>query len=155
MSAPAELGVVLATVRNFADRGGAERVVVLLDAEPPVLVERREDGALEVTEGEHARPADVPRGVEPLALPDLRAVPASALTADPETGELAAPLGSLELLVSSVQALARAVGGRSVATATFATRDPEMPLTIAARAGEPVVLDIAGRHFTFPTGGAA
>jgi hypothetical protein len=147
----AELAVVLATVQDFADRGGAERVVVVIDAEPPLMVERREDGTLEVTQGERARAAAAPRGVAPLPLGELRPVPASALTADPETGELAAPLGAMQLLVGSVRTLARALGGRSVATATFATRDPEAPLTVAARAGEPVVLDIAGRHFTFPT----
>jgi hypothetical protein len=150
VSASAELAVVLATVTDFADRAGAARVVVLLDAEPPLMVERREDGALEVTEGEHARPVPPPRGVAALPLPELRAVPASALSADPESGELEAPLGTVQLLVGSVRALARALGGRSVATATFATRDPETPLTVAAREGEPVVLDIAGRHFTFP-----
>ena len=89
-------------------------------------------------------------GVAALPLPDLRAVPASALSADPESGELAAPIGSIQLLADSVLALARALGGRSVATATFATRDPDTPLTLAARDGEPVVLDIAGRHFTLP-----
>ena len=47
-------------------------------------------------------------------------------------------------------ALARALGGRSVATATFATRDPEHAADVAAREGEPVVLDIAGRHFMLP-----
>ncbi len=149
MSPSPQLAVVLATVQDFADRGGAERVVVLLDAEPPLIVERREDGTLEVTEGEKARAEPAPR-VAPLPLPELRPVPPSALTADPETGELAAPLGTVQLLVSSVLALARALGGRSVATATFATRDPALPLTVAAREGEPVVLDIAGRHFTFP-----
>jgi hypothetical protein len=148
--APPELAVVLATVQDFADRGGAERVVVLLDAEPPLMVERREDGALAVTEGEAARPAQAPPGVAPLPLGELRPVPASALSADPETGELAAPLGTVQLLVGSVCALARVLGGRSVATATYATRDPDTPLTVAAREGEPVVLDIAGRHFTFP-----
>jgi hypothetical protein len=147
---PAELAAVLATVQDFAERGGAERVVVLLDAEPPLMVERREDGTLEVTEGQEARAEAPPAGVAPLPLGELRPVPASALTADPQTGEVAAPLGTLQLLVSSVVALAGALGGRSVATATFATRDPETPLTVAARAGEPVVLDIAGRHFTFP-----
>jgi hypothetical protein len=150
MSAPDELAVVLATVQDFADRGGAERVVVLLDAEPPLIVERREDGALEVTQGEHARAAEPPPGAVPRPLGELRPVPASALTADPESGELAAPLGALQLLVESVRALARALGGRSVATATYATRDPELPLTVAAREGEPVVLEIAGRQFTFP-----
>lgn len=144
------LTVVLATVQEFAARAGAERVVALLDAEPPVLVERLEDGTLQVTERDTTGAAVPPEGVAALPLPELRPVPASALTADPETGELAAPLGVVQRLVDSVVALARALGGRSVATATFATRDPETPLTVAARAGEPVVLDIAGRHFTFP-----
>ncbi len=141
---------MLATVRDFAARTGAERVVVLLDEQPPLMVERLQDGALQVTEGEETRPAAPDRGASPLELPGLRAVPASALSADPETGELAAPLGSVQLLTESVLALARVLGGRSVATATFATRDPDTPLTVAAREGEPVVLDIAGRHFVFP-----
>jgi len=144
------LPAVLATVHDFAARTGAERVVALLDAERPLMVERLDDGTLQVTAGERTRVAERESGVAALALPELRAVPASALSADPETGELAAPLGGLQLLADSVLALARALGGRSVATATFATRDPEIPLTVAAREGEPVVLDIAGRHFTFP-----
>jgi hypothetical protein len=150
LSAAAALPVVLATVHDFAVRAGAVRVVVLLDADPPLMVERLEDGALQVTEEEHAVPAAAEPGVAPLALPDLRPVPASALSADPDTGELAAPLGSVQLLADSVLALARALGGRSVATATFATRDPATPLTVAAREGEPVVLDLAGRHFMLP-----
>jgi hypothetical protein len=150
LSAPGQLSAVLATVQDFAGRTGAERVVALLDTEPPLMVERLEDGTLEVTEGESTRPAAPDSGARALPLPELRAVPASALSADPETGELAAPLGGVQLLVDSVLALARALGGRSVATATFPTRDPETPLTVAAREGEPVVLDIAGRQFTFP-----
>ena len=150
MGAPAELAVVLATVQDFADRSGADRVVVLLDAEPPLMVERREDGALEVLQGEEPRPVPPTGGQAPLPLPDMRPVPATALSADPESGELAAPLGAVQMMVDSVLALARVLGGRSVATATFATRDREIPLTVAARDGEPVVLEIAGRHFTFP-----
>jgi len=145
--------VALATVQDFATRTGAERVMVLLDqgeAAAPVLVERLEDGSLQVTEGDAIRTVVPDSSVAPLALADLRAVPASALTADPETGEVAAPLGSVRLLADSVLALARALGGRSVATATFAASDPGQPLTVAAREGEPVVLDIAGRHFELP-----
>ncbi len=141
---------MLATVHDFATRAGAERVVVLLDSDPPLVVERLEDGRMQVTEGDATRSAGPAPAAAALPLPDLRAVPASALSADPETGELAAPLGSVQLLADSVLALARALGGRSVATATFPTRDPELPLTLAARVGEPVVLDIAGRHFTLP-----
>ena len=145
-----QLPVVLATVQDFADRAGAERVAVLLDRQPPTLVERLEDATLHVTEGETTRVAVPARGTPGHPLPALRAVPASAIGADPDTGELAAPIGSIQLLADSVLALARALGGRSVATATFATRDPETPLTVAAREGEPVVLDIAGRHYTLP-----
>ena len=114
-------------------------------------MERLEDGTLEVTEGAATRPAAPPIAARRRStLPGLRAVPASALSADPETGELAAPLGSVQLLADSVLALARALGGRSVATATFADARPGPPLTVAAREGEPVVLDIAGRHFVLP-----
>jgi len=153
MSGPEQIAVILATVREFADLAGAERVAVLVDAgedAPPVLVERTEDGELQVTDEEGLRTVAPGGSVAPLPLPGLRAVPASAMTADPETGELAAPLGTVGLLADSVLALARALGGRSVATATFATRDPELPLTVAAREGEPIVLDIAGRHFALP-----
>ena len=147
------LAVALATVHDFAARAGAQRVVVLLDDgddEPPVMVERLEDGALQVTAGATTRTAALAAGVAPLPLPPLRPLPPSALSADPESGELAAPLGGIQLFADSVLALARALGGRSVATATFATRDAEIPLTVAARPGEPVLLDIAGRHFSFP-----
>ena len=141
---------MLATLQDFATRAGAQRVAVLLDCEPPLLVERLENGSLHVTEAETTRAAATQPGAVGLALPDMRAVPASALSADPDTGELEAPIGSVQLLADSVVALARALGGRSVATATFATRDADTPLTLAAREGEPVVLDIAGRHFTLP-----
>jgi hypothetical protein len=55
-------------------------------------------------------------------------------------------------LAEVVLALARAAGGRSVATVDFSTRDPELPLTIAAREGEPVVLAIADLQFLLPEG---
>lgn len=149
---PDRLAAVCATVDAFAAGTGAERVVLLLDAgDPaaPVLVEL-DGGAVEVTVGETAARFDHGQQARPLALPELRAVPASAITADPDSGELSAPIGSIRLLADSVLALARAVGGRSVATATFPTADPATPLTLAAREGEDVVIELAGRHFTLP-----
>jgi len=146
------MAAVCATVDAFAAGTGAERVVLLLDAgdpSAPVLVEL-DGGAVEVTVGGTAAPFDPGLDALPLALPELRAVPASAITADAESGELSAPLGSIRLLADSVLALARAVGGRSVATATFPTADPATPLTLAAREGEDVVIELAGRHFTLP-----
>jgi hypothetical protein len=149
-----DYAVVLATLQDFAARTGAGRVVALLDRgdeAPPVLVERLEDGALQVTEDAEPVAARADPTVAPHPLGSLRAVPATAMSADPETGELAAPLGSVQLLAESVLRLAQSLGGRSVATATWATRDPDLPLTVAAREGEPVVLDIAGRHFAMPS----
>jgi hypothetical protein len=145
--------VALATLEDFAERTGADRVVALLDQgddAPPVLVERLEDGALQFTEDADPVVEEPGAGVAPLALGDLRPVPASSMSADLDTGELAAPIGSVQLLAESVLALARAFGGRSVATATFATRDPALPLTVAAREGDPIVLDIGGRQFSLP-----
>ena len=66
--------------------------------------------------------------------------PRRAITIDVESGELHAPLGTVEHLADSVLALARAFGGLTVATAEFATSDPDLPITLAAREGEPVVL---------------
>ena len=139
---PDRLAAVCATVEVFAAGTAAERVVLLLDAgDPaaPVLVDYA-GGAYEVTVGETVERFDPGQEARPLALPDLRAVPATAISADAESGELAAPLGSIQHLADSVLALARAVGGRSVATATFQTADPRTPLTLAAREGEDVVL---------------
>lgn len=144
------LAAAVGTVLAFADGAGAERVVLLLDEgedAPPVMIERVEDGAFAVRRGETMLPVD-PGAAVPL--PPLRPVPATAISADPETGELSAPLGSVHLLADYVLALARAFGGRSVATASFPTSDPALPLTVAARAGEPVVLDLAGRHYALP-----
>jgi hypothetical protein len=150
MSARDLLAAALGTVLAFAEGAGAERVVLLLDAgddAPPVMIERVEDGDYAVMQGEEAVPVEPGT---PVVLPPLRAVPATAVSADPETGELSAPLGSVQMLADGVLALARAFGGRSVATATFATSDPAVPLTVAAREGEPVLLDLAGRHYALP-----
>ena len=74
------------------------------------------------------------------------------MSIDPETGELEAPLGAVANLARAVLDLARAFGGRSVATADFASRDPQLPFTIAAREGEPLVLAAADRRFVLPGG---
>ena len=90
--------------------------------------------------------------VAPAVLPDVVPVPPTALTVDPDTGELAAPIGALAGLAGAVVALAAAFGGRSVATAEFATRDPEQPFMLAARPGEPVIAQLGGETFAFPDG---
>jgi hypothetical protein len=146
-----------ATVRAFAERSRAERVVLLVDLGDdgsPTMIDCAPGGELELTDaGAMWRvPADVETGAEPRPLPDLRPPPRTALSLDPDTGELEAPLGVVANLAGAVLALARAFGGRSVATADFATRDPGLPLTIAAREGEPIVVAAGDRRFTLPDG---
>jgi hypothetical protein len=145
----------IATVRAFAERSGALRVVLLVDpgdGSTATMLDCAPDGTLELTEGEETVP--VPRDLDgvPRPLPELRPPPATALAIDPDTGELEAPLGAIANLGRAVLGLAAAFGGRSVATADFATRDPALPITIAAREGEPLLLAAGDRRFVLPEG---
>jgi hypothetical protein len=144
----------VATVRAFAERSGAQRVVLLVDDGdgPATMLDCAPAGALELTDavGTWRVPAETQVDGQPRPLPDLRPPPPTALAIDPETGELEAPLGAVANLGRAVLGLARAFGGRSVATADFATRDPTLPITIAARDGEPLVLAAGDRRFVLP-----
>jgi hypothetical protein len=143
----------IATVRAFAARSGAERVVLLVDPGDGTTATMLDwtGGTLELTEGE--RTWEVPVvDASPRPLPDLRPPPRTALSVDPDTGELEGPIGAISNLGEAVLGLAAAFGGRSVATAEFATRDPAMPITIAAREGEPLILAAGDRRFVLPIG---
>ena len=151
-----DLDQAVATVRAFAERSGAERVVLLIDPG-----DDREAAMLDWTGGEVELtdagrtwqvPSDEPVAAEPRPFPELRPSPPTALVIDPETGELEAPLGAIANLGRAVLGLAAAFGGRSVATAEFPTRDPRLPITIAAREGEPLVLAAGDRRFVLPDG---
>ena len=149
--------VALASVAELASRAGAQRVVLLIDEgelADATMIEWAGDGRIEVTEAGVTEPvaAATLAQVVPAELPDVRPVPPSALTVDEETGELAAPIGALAALAGAIVALAAAFGGRSVATAEFATREPDQPFMLAARSGEPVVAQLGGATFAFPEG---
>jgi hypothetical protein len=149
-----ELEEAVATVRAFAERSGAERVVLIVDTGDDATMLECLQGDVELTVGDRTWriPAERPLDAAPRAFPELRPSPATALTIDPETGELEAPLGAVANLGRAVLGLAAAFGGRSVATAEFATRDPALPITIAAREGEPLVLAAGDRRFVLPEG---
>ena len=78
-------------------------------------------------------------------------VPRARLEAVPRALDLG-PGDDAEQLAGAVVALAAAFGGRSVATAEFATREPDQPFMLAARPGEPVVAQLGGDTFAFPDG---
>ncbi len=148
--------VALASVAELARRAGAERVVLLVDegdGSEATMVEWA-GGTLELTEAGITETVaqDELGQVMPAVLPDVTPVPASALTVDPDTGELAAPIGVLAAMAGAIVALAGAFGGRSVATAEFATREPDQPFMLAAREGEPVIAQVGGETFAFPEG---
>jgi hypothetical protein len=143
----AALAEAVATARSFQVRSGALRVVLIL--EPATMIDVAPGEDTEVTEDDTLTtiPATEHVAAAPKPLPEIRPAPASAISIDLETGELAAPLGTIEHLAQSVQALAGAFGGLTVASADFATRDPELPITLAAREGERVVLGAGDAQF--------
>jgi hypothetical protein len=151
-AALARHAIAVATVRDFASRSGAHRVVLLLDEgdeRPATMLELVHGAPLELTEAgvTHAIADGVGIDASPLPLRELRPAPATWLQVDPVTGELAAPPGVVANLGEAVLGLAAAFGGRSVATADFSTRDAGRPLTIAARQGEPIVLAVGEEQF--------
>jgi len=144
----------VATVRAFAERSGAERVVLLVDPGDGTTATMLDctDGTVEITDGEatYRLPPTAAVDAQARPFPDLRPPPPTALAVDPESGELEAPLGAIANLGQALLGLAAAFGGRSVATADFPTRDPRVPITIAAREGEPLVLAAGDRRFVLP-----
>jgi len=145
----------VATIRAYAERANAGRVVLLVDRgddDSPAMVDRAPDGTIELTDGDTSVtvPASAIAPAEPRPLPDLRPAPSSSLRADPATGELAAPIGAVTNMAEGVLGLARAFGGRSVASADFATHDPDLPMTIVAREGEPLLLAVGDGRFELP-----
>ena len=146
-------GEAVATVRDYQQRTGALRVVVLIDRgddEAPLMVDCDDEQAVEITDGDRIvtipGEADAPNAPRPL--PEIRQTPASAIEMDLATGDLQAPLGAIEHLAQTLQALARAFGRRSVATAELATRDPATTITLAARDKEPAVLAAGDYEYT-------
>lgn len=122
------------TASGFREATGAIRVVLLIDGEQGTVMV---DSTAEATEATGLAPA--------IPLPHVHKIPATALSIDVETGQLSAPVGAIDLLRRGVEVLAKAYGGRSVVTAEFATDDPDVTITLAAREGEPTLLE-AGDH---------
>jgi hypothetical protein len=150
----ARYDTVLATLQLFAERSLATRVAVLFDngedAEA-TLIECEPGEPLALTDaGEtYLVPPEALLEVAPLPMTPPRPVPATAIALDLEEGQIAAPLGAVSALGLAVLELARVMGGRSVATADFATRDGEA-VTIAAREGEPLIMAMGDVQFELP-----
>lgn len=148
--------VLLATVRDFADRTQALRVAVVLDRGPDRLaptIEAEPGEPVTISQGDdqYLVPNADLNAVEPLHVHLPIAVPASALAVDAVTGEVEAPIGLLGALADGVRALAEAMGGRSVAHVEFGTRTGQV-VALAARTGDPVVVTVGEEQFEVPEG---
>ncbi|MDX6672769.1 MAG: hypothetical protein QOH11_187 [Solirubrobacteraceae bacterium] len=151
MSAP-PLDAVAATLRDFVGRAGAMRAVALLDrgeGAAPVVVDCDGAGGVEVEEGGEVRELAAVSGAVPLALVHVHALP--AMDVDPDGGEVTGTIGGLQHLADAVGELAALLGGRSVATVQFQTSDPDAPLAVSARAGEPPVFALGDETFALPS----
>jgi hypothetical protein len=139
-----ELAIVLA--RELLHGCGALRVSIALDTAPPAVIQCTRLGPVVVHE-EGARPVTLPHGaaadVAVPALPLMRRLP--PFEVDPQTGAVAGVLGGLEMLGRAVREIAALLPGESVVAAEFETTDPEEPLGLAGRPGEPMLV-FAGEH---------
>lgn len=158
--APAEeareqIAQIVVTLRAFVHAAGALAATLLLDQGgevPPLAVECPAVGPVVLAEGEEVVQLDADRlAAEPLPLPEVRELP--PFEVDAVRAEITSPLGGVEHHARAVRELAGAFRGRSVLAVQFATTDPEVPLTLAARAGDPMVLALGeNEQFEMPPG---
>lgn len=154
-SSPSEVCTIAATLRAFVEGTGALRAVLLLDREngaAPLMIDVSAGGVVETTEGEQSRALDGSEAVlaASLELPELRAF--GAMDLDVQAGTLSGPLGALDHVGRAVRDTAALFPGRSVLTVGFETSDPETPLFLAARRGEPMVLVLGDAQYELPAG---
>jgi hypothetical protein len=145
-----EVQQAVGLARELLHQAGALRVGLLLDRgddRPPAMVECTRLGAINVVEDDRAQ--ELPHGVQldvpPPPLPDVRQIP--GIEVDEVAGTVAAPLGGVEMLGRAMRDVAALLGGRSIAAADFETMDPETPLGLAARPGEPLIALVGDAEF--------
>ena len=138
-----ELAIVLA--RALLHGCGALHVSIAIDAQPPAIVACERFGPVVVlADGEERElPHDAASDVALPELPLMRQLP--PFEVDAATGAVAGVLGGLEMLGRAVRETAALLPGASVVAADFETTDPEAPLGVAARRGEPVLV-LTGEH---------
>jgi hypothetical protein len=145
---------IVVTLRAFVRAAGAAGALLVYDqgeGTAPLLVECPAEGSATLSEGEETVALDADRlAAASLPLPDVRALP--PFEVDALRAEITAPLGGVEHHARAVRALVDAFPGRSVLTVAFATSDPDTPLQLAARSGDPIVLALGEEQFEMEAG---
>jgi len=142
-----ELALAVALARELLHGSGALLVTVALDRAEPALIECPRLRAIVVRETDRERELshDVAGSVVLPALPLMRQLP--PLAADTQSGTVAGVLGGLEMLGRAVRDIAGLLPGRSVVAAEYETTDPDAPLGLAGRCGEPVIVLLGDIEF--------
>lgn len=155
MSDPGAAGLdrAVALARELLHGSGALRVSVALDATPPAIVECERLRAIVVHDADGTTrqlPHDAAGAVALPELPFMRRLP--AFDVDPAEGRVVGVLGGLEMLGHAVREIAALLPGASVVAADYETSDPAVPLGLAGRAGEPLVVLIGEHEFELDAG---
>lgn len=148
-----QLDHAIALARELLHGSGALRVSVALDVTPPAIVECERLRAIVVHDGDGSArelPHDTAAGVALPELPFMRQLP--AFEVDPAEGRVAGVLGGLEMLGRAVRDIAALLPGASVVAADYETSDPAVPLGLAGRAGEPLIVLIGEHEFELEPG---
>ena len=149
-----ELELAIALARELLHGSGALRVKVALDAARPAVIECERLRAIVVHgEGGHsALPHDAAGDIELPELPFMRQLPPFEVNL--EDGTVAGVLGGLEMLGRAIADIAAQLAGASVVAAEYETNHPALPLGIAGRSGEALVVLLGEHEFElnpFPT----
>ncbi|MFT4034353.1 MAG: hypothetical protein QM679_02125 [Patulibacter sp.] len=118
--------------------------LVSLEPHGPLLIERAE-GTVEVPH--HELPHRSEPNVAMPHTPELGPYPPFELGPD---GEITGMIGALDGLAAALQRMADAIGGGAVLACDLATTDPQRPLGVAARSGEPVVVLVDDNAYELP-----
>ena len=144
------LDTACAALRSFVHRSGALRAQALVPGDPPAVVSCVRLGPLEIEMGD--RVVELPHDVELDApepdLGELRPLPPFEVSA--ERGEVAGMIGGLELVAESVLKLAGAIGGGAAVVVELESTNPDVPLVVSGRAGEPVLVTLEDESFELP-----
>jgi hypothetical protein len=130
----------------LAETDDEPATIVSLEPHGPLLIERPQ-GTVEVPHHQ------IPHDAEPdVAMPDTPELgPYPPFVIDPATGTVTGMIGALQGLGDALSRLSAAIGDGTVIACDLKTTEPDNPLGVAARAGEPVVALLGDDVFEIPS----
>ena len=157
------LDPVVALLRELLHAASANRALAVIqrhgfdhgtDTDEPAVVDVERLSPIEVTVGEHVYhlPHGIELDVDVPTPPEFKLLP--PFDADPETGDIAAPLGGVERYAVDTRAAAALLGDANVLQLHWDTTRPRVSFSVTARAddAEPLVLGIGEETFPMPPG---